>query len=291
MNVQVLDDAGRTVDQDRDVAALKSRLLPRVQRRAVDDIRARFESRGLGRFPSAGVPETLVIRDGDNSAVVYPALRDDADCVDLVMLAHRSTQAVTNRRGYSRLALLADPRTSRYLRRQVEADKTMALCYATLGGREMLADELLLASVWACFFAASPREKRSLPRTRSAFDALIDGRRTHLTGIFASLLESSREIWIGVLRWRTGSPHSIRPRSRQAGTTWPRISNVSCPPTFRIVFRWKDSRTYRGTCERWPTGRTILRAAVSRIGKTWPRLRDGRQGRGRSQMLCPATRR
>ena len=194
VNVQVLDDAGRTVDQDRDVAALKSRLLPRVQRRAVDDIRARFESRGLGRFPSAGVPETLVIRDGDNSAVVYPALRDDADCVDLVMLAHRSTQAVTNRRGYSRLALLADPRTSRYLRRQVEADKTMALCYATLGGREMLADELLLASVWACFFAASPREKRSLPRTRSAFDALIDGRRTHLTGIFASLLESSREI-------------------------------------------------------------------------------------------------
>ena len=192
VNVQVLDDAGRTVDQDRDVAALKSRLLPRVQRRAVDG--ARFESRGLGRFPSAGVPETLVIRDGDNSAVVYPALRDDADCVDLVMLAHRSTQAVTNRRGYSRLALLADPRTSRYLRRQVEADKTMALCYATLGGREMLADELLLASVWACFFVSSTREKRSLPRTRSAFDALIDGRRTHLTGIFASLLESSREI-------------------------------------------------------------------------------------------------
>ena len=194
MNVQVLDGAGRPVDQDRDVGALKNRLSPRVERRADTDIRTRFESRGLSSFPSAGVPESLVINEGDIPAVVYPALRDDGDRVDLVMLAHRSSQAATNRRGYSRLALLADSRTSRYLRKRVDAERTMALHFAALGAKDMLADELLLASAWSCFFAVSPPKKLSLPQSGPAFDALIDSRRARLTVVFTSVLEGSREI-------------------------------------------------------------------------------------------------
>ena len=194
MNVQVLDAAGRVIDQDRDVGALRDRLLPRVERRTDTGIRKRLESRGLRRFPSAGVPETLVVEDGDHSAVVYPALRDDGDRVDLVMLAHRSSRAATNRRGYSRLALLADPKTSSYLRRQVAAETTMTLHYAALGTKEMLADEILLASAWTCFFAASPAEDLSLPQTRTAFDALIAARRARLTPMFTSVLEGSRDI-------------------------------------------------------------------------------------------------
>ena len=194
MNVQVLDGKGRTVDQDRDIGALKGRMSPRVERRTQTDIGKRFESRGLHRFPAAGVPETLVIDDDGTPAVMYPALRDDGDRVDLVMLAHRSSQGVTNRRGYSRLALLADPRTSRYLRRQVQAERTMALQYAVLGTQEMLVDELLLASAWGCFFGGSPGQERSLPQTGSAFDALIDGHRGHLTAVFTSMLDACREI-------------------------------------------------------------------------------------------------
>ena len=194
MNVQVLDADGRVIDQDRDVGALKDRLLPRVERRASTDIRQRFESRGLRCFPSAGVPETLVLEDGAHPAVAYPALRDDGDRVDLLMLAHRSSQAATNRRGYSRLALLADPRTSRYLRRQVAAETTMTLQYAALGAKEMLADEILLASAWSCYFAGEPGEALSLPQTRAAFDALLAARRTRLIPVFNSALEASRDI-------------------------------------------------------------------------------------------------
>ena len=195
MNVQVQDSAGRVIDQDRDLGALKNRMLPSVERRADTDIRTRFESRGLRAFPSEGVPETLVIGDGGTRAVMYPALRDDGDRVDLVMLAHRSSQAATNRRGYSRLALLADPRTSRYLRRRITAEKTMALRYAVLGTKDVLADELLLASAWACFFAPPPSAERvSLPTTSAAFDALIDARRGRLTAVFTSVLDGGREI-------------------------------------------------------------------------------------------------
>ena len=194
MNVQALDAEGRVIDQDRDVGALKDRLLPRVERRTDTDIRKRFESRGLRCFPSAGVPETLVVEDGDHPAVAYPALRDDGDRVDLVMLAHRSSQAATNRRGYSRLALLADPRTSRYLRRQVVAETTMTLHYAVLGAKEMLADEILLASAWSCFFVGAPGEALSLPQTQSAFDALLAAGRARLTPVFTSVLEASRDV-------------------------------------------------------------------------------------------------
>ena len=205
MNVQVVDSKGRTVDQDRDIGALKERMLPNRKRGADTDASKRLEARGLRSFPAAGVPETRVIEDGGHPAVLYPALRDDGDRVDLVMLAHRSSQAATNRRGYSRLALLADPRTSRYLQRQVEAEKTMALRYATVGTKEMLADEILLASAWACFFAASPSEDPSLPQTGSEFDALIASGRPRLTAVFTSVLEGSRD----VLEWRFSVANKI----------------------------------------------------------------------------------
>ena len=205
MNVQVLDSKGRMVDQDRDVGALKARMLPKGRRGAETGVSKRLESRGLRAFPAAGVPETLVAEDGGSAAVLYPALRDDGDRVDLVMLAHRSSQAATNRRGYSRLALLANSRTSRYLRRQVDAEKRMALHYATVGTREMLADELLLASAWACFFAAPPPENPSLPRTGFEFDALIESRRAGLTAVFTAALEGSRE----VLNWRFSVANKI----------------------------------------------------------------------------------
>ena len=59
MNVQVVDSKGRMVDQDRDIDALKARMLPSGKQGADTDVGKRLESLGLRSFPSAGVPETL----------------------------------------------------------------------------------------------------------------------------------------------------------------------------------------------------------------------------------------
>lgn len=167
VNVQVRGPRGRVVDQDRDLEALQGRLLARVERGA-EAARERHEQRALTAFPDDGVPETLTADGRAGRVLAYPALRDDGDRVDLVLLTHRSSQRATNRRGYSRMALLSDRRRTRRLRRDIEAERTMALHYATLGARARLVDELLLAAAWSCFFAG-----RALPTTASGFEAAL----------------------------------------------------------------------------------------------------------------------
>ena len=188
LNVQVRGARRRVVDQDRHLAALQGRLLERVERGA-ETLREGYERRGLTEFPAAGVPETLVVDARPGRAVAYPALRDDGDRVDLVLLTHRSSQQATNRRGYSRLALLADRRRTRQLRRQLESERTMALHYATLGSRARLVDELLLAASWSCFFAAD-----ALPRSVPEFEGTLLAHGPRLIAACGTLAGACRQI-------------------------------------------------------------------------------------------------
>ncbi len=188
LNVQVRGARGRVLDQDRDVAALQARLLARVERGAAA-AREGYERRGLTAFPEDGVPDTVTLDGRAGRVLAYPALRDDGDRVDLVLLTHRSSQRATNRRGYSRMALLADGRRTRRQRREIEGERTMALHYATLGPRQRLVDEFLLASAWTCFFAGT-----ALPTTAAAFRQALaegDGR---LASTCRELVAAGREI-------------------------------------------------------------------------------------------------
>ena len=188
MNVQVRGAKGRVVDQDRDLPSLQARLLGRVERGA-EAARERYERRGLTAFPEDGVPETLTVDGRAGRVLAYPALRDDGDRVDLVLLTHRSSQHATNRRGYSRMALLSDRRRTRRLRRDIEAERTMALHYATLGTHARLVDELLLAAAWTCFFAGRP-----LPTAAPEFEAALDAGAGRLASTCGELVAASRAI-------------------------------------------------------------------------------------------------
>ena len=188
LNVQVRGARGRVVDQDRDLAALQGRLLARVERGAAA-AREGYEQRGLTAFPEDGVPDTLTLDGRAGRVLAYPALRDDGDRVDLVLLTHRSSQRATNRRGYSRMALLADGRRTRRLRREIEGERTMALHYATLGSRQRLVDEFLVASAWTCFFA-----RAALPTTAESFRQALAQEDGRLASTCRELVEAGREI-------------------------------------------------------------------------------------------------
>ena len=188
LNVQVRGARGRVVDQDRDLEALQRRLLARVERGA-EAARERYERRGLTTFPDEGVPETLTVDGRSGRVLAYPALRDDGDRVDLVLLTHRSSQRATNRRGYSRMALLADRGRTRRLRRNIEAERTMALHYVTLGPRARLVDELLLAAAWTCLFDGA-----ALPATPREFEQALAAGGAGLASACGAVVDASRAI-------------------------------------------------------------------------------------------------
>ena len=188
MNIQVRDRRGRTLDQDRDLAALKSRLLPRVERSLTDGLRASHERRDITEFPAEGVPDSVTIADGVNRTVVYPVLVDRGRSVDLLVHVTPRGRTSLNRDGYTRLAMLADAGGVRRLRRDVEHDLTLALHYAPLGSPADLADGLVAAAYWFACFAG-----RGLPTTKADFEQPVAGGRSTAPAVFAEILGHARD--------------------------------------------------------------------------------------------------
>ena len=178
VNVQVRGERRRVVDQDRDVAALRSRLRAKVESAIAGDWRAQHERLALSAFPEQGVPATMTVRTHAGRGVVYPVLVDRGNGVDLLMHATPFGRTALNRAGYARLALLADARSARHLRREVEHDRALARCYAPLGSAAELADSVLMAAAWFAYF-----EGRDLPTTRQAFDSRLATAQLARTGV------------------------------------------------------------------------------------------------------------
>ena len=183
LNVQVRDRRGRVIDQDRNLEALQRRLLPEAARRASPALREGFERQGLVSFPQSGVPATLDVE----GTVLYPALRDAGDAVDLTLLDHPADQRRVNRRGYSRLALLSQRKIVRFLSARVKAEQTLLLRYAALHAHTPLEDELLLCAAWACFF-----DDTSVPQDGAAFEERIAAGASRLSAVFDQALDAAR---------------------------------------------------------------------------------------------------
>jgi ATP-dependent helicase HrpA len=190
MNVQVRDNKGDLVDQDRDVAALLARLEARVaQRIGGHRVRESLEAHHLMRFPETEVSSQRVLDDGQGRLIVYPALVDRGDSVSLVMAPSAAEQRRLSRDGYSRMVLLRDAKTTRFLRNLLKNERDLGLQYAPLGNAETLADELLRASAWYAFF-----DGLELPRTDAQFEARLAQRRSAWPACFETLLGHAKAI-------------------------------------------------------------------------------------------------
>ena len=189
MNVQVRGARKRIADQDRDLAALQSRLLATVEQAIAGDVRRDRERHGITEFPDEGVPGFFMTDSDAGRARLYPVLVDRGDSVDLLVHTTPTRQATLNRGGFTRLALLADAASTRYLRRELERDAALALGYAPLGTFAELADAVTMTAAWYTYF-----ENRELPATRAEFEARVAQGRASLVPTFEQIRDRVREI-------------------------------------------------------------------------------------------------
>lgn len=175
VNVKVLDGEGDVLAESRDFDSLKASFAAEVAARMDEGLKQQVEERGLVDFPDQVPVGSVVIGSSGAEVVAYPALVDEGDSVAVRHLADAAAQALANRAGYARLALLKLGQTARYLKKQIAADKALGLLYAPLGGAEQFRDELLKACAWACFF-----EGEALPADASAFSSRLNERRGEL---------------------------------------------------------------------------------------------------------------
>ena len=189
MNVQVVGAKGKILAQGRDVEFLKSTLKKTAEQRLERSIRDRFEETAITSFPKQGLEESVLIREGGEESIVYPVLVDKGNSVELKIFSTQENQFENNKRGYSRLALLTDRQSTRFLNREFKKELTMQLHYSSLGTKQMLMDELARNAAWRAFFEDGP-----LPNNRIGFEALIKKGRGNLVSKFLELLGLTRII-------------------------------------------------------------------------------------------------
>ena len=191
MNVQIRGTRQRVLDQDRDVDALRRRHQTFTERNLTADRRKSVEMRGMTEFPASGLPESVVVDDGAHHSVLYPVLVDRGNSVDLLVRATTEGRSALNRDAYTRLAMLAEPRTARELRREIEHDGALMVHFAPLGGASALVDDTVAAAFWFAYFDGS-----ALPRSKARFDACAEVGAGALRGTFSEILGHARRILI-----------------------------------------------------------------------------------------------
>ncbi|WP_428820406.1 ATP-dependent RNA helicase HrpA [Microbulbifer sp. MCCC 1A16149] len=175
-NIQVLDEKGQLLDQDRDLEILQARYRDRVQQElasAGDD----FEREGITQWDFGDLPETHQLDQGGLKVRAYPALIANTESVDLKLLDNPDEARQLTRAGICRLAILHLPEPVKYLRKELLKGKELGLSAADLGRREEVADDILMAAVRECFWA-----DENWPRSQREFLAALE-QREKLVGI------------------------------------------------------------------------------------------------------------
>jgi len=168
INIQVLDEEGRLLDQGRDLAELQARYKDRVQKElasAGDD----FERDGITGWDFGDLPETHTLQQGALKVRAYPALVEEKESASLKLLDNPAEARRLSRAGICRLALLHLPEPVKYLRKELLRGKELGLSAADLGRREEVADDILMAAARECFW---PGEE--WPRTEVDFLAALE---------------------------------------------------------------------------------------------------------------------
>ncbi|WP_111643262.1 ATP-dependent RNA helicase HrpA [Marinimicrobium alkaliphilum] len=195
INLQVLDESGKVIDSGRALQPLRERYREKVQAN-IQSAATGIEQQGLTGWDFATLPEKVELKRGGLSIRAYPALIDKGDSVDLEVLDDPREAQYLSRKGITRLLVLESAVTAKYLRKELLKGQELALAVTTMGKRDRVADDLMMAA-----FAQVCLSGGELPRTREAFDrCLAEGsnRVTAQAQRLADVLATSLKALVGI---------------------------------------------------------------------------------------------
>jgi ATP-dependent helicase HrpA len=176
MNIRVVDESGKLLEQGRDLMQLVEQFRPLTQQGLQVAAADSPATSGLTRWSIGDLPERWRSRQAGVEIESWPALVDEGDSVAVQLLDYRLQAQVTHRRGLIRLARLqcADP--VRYIRRQMLKGNVASLAIAGAGmTRDALIEDLIDAAIAHAILAAAV-----LPREQLAFTAALEAGRGQL---------------------------------------------------------------------------------------------------------------
>lgn len=194
MNVHVVDELGKVVDRSRDLTLLKERYRDNVQ----DQIQVagnNFEQTNLTEWSFGELPDTHVLKQGDLSIRTYPGLQDSKESVSLLLFDNPKQAIVNSLKGQVRLAILSQPQTIKYLRKNLLKNKDIALSLVNMGSREAVIDDIICSAVRQSLFDSASNED-TLLRKQAEFKELVNERKSE----WVALAEQIAELLLAALQ-------------------------------------------------------------------------------------------
>lgn len=185
MNVRVVGERDEVIAEGRDVAAIV-RSLRMAARRAEPTATALVHR----SWDFGDLPETEQVQRNRLRLVVYPAIEDRGSGVARIEARSAAHAEALIRPAVARLAILALPQQAAMIRKRIAGDHELVLLSRNLSLAQALPDALTERAFRECF---AP-DDAPLPRSREAFQALLDARRSEVSDVADRLTELLRQV-------------------------------------------------------------------------------------------------
>lgn len=182
MSFRVVDDAGRTLAQGKDLDRLKDQLAPR-QRHEISSRAADIERTGITAWDFGDLPVTYEIRSGAVGATGYPTLVREEEALALRVVTSAGRQADELRASVRWLLLRDVPSVGSSALRSLTSGERMALTQTTHPNPTALYDDCAAAAVDLIVARHGP-----LPTTREAYESVRDAVRSAWPTILISVM-------------------------------------------------------------------------------------------------------
>ena len=169
-NLRVVDPRGQVLAEGRDLNSLRDDLRPQLGAVAFAESTIAWERVGVRAWDFDTWPAETIVHSGRLRLRAYPGLQDEGASVRLRLFTSEGGARRASRAGVVRLAALALPQQHELARRQWAGDRDFALLLAAAGFGKDLFGEIADRAVADAVLGQGVE----LPRTRVAFEALVD---------------------------------------------------------------------------------------------------------------------
>ena len=189
MNVQVVNQNGALIDQDRNLSELRERNVQRLEDQVDSADTSQYELTGIKSFPKEGIVWERTLATPTGPVVAYAHLYDRQNFVDLRLVARPPCSDDELLWGLCRLVYFAEHQSIAYLSSEFEKQDQLKSDWSSIGLSSDLLDSLLLRAVSEVYFC----ENRHVAERRE-FDELVAANRGELVQHGITILDLISDI-------------------------------------------------------------------------------------------------
>ena len=173
MNIRVVDERGKLLAQNRNMAHLVEQFRDDNQSAQASKSGMGFEQRPVSDWDFGVLPREWKSRAAGMEVLAYPALVVDNDQVSLTLLDYSGDAELAHRKGFATLAMKRSSQTSKYLKKQLLSTNEAALALAGCGvDRSALVHEMIMTAFILTL------EDAPVPRSDAEFEKCLANART-----------------------------------------------------------------------------------------------------------------